>query len=98
MALAKYVVQRTNISLGHGKKVKEGEIVEIDAKTAKHYAKLGFLAPYIPDDDEDEDDDDNEPEGHGESDILGRTTARPARMANTDAAPERPSRPVTKPL
>ncbi len=99
MAKQKYVVQRAGISLGHGHKVREGEVVELEAKQARHFTKHGVLAPYIPDDEDDEDgDDDIEPKGNSEGDILGRTTARRARQSNPDEAAVKGADPSPKQL
>lgn len=39
----------------HGEKARmyqEGEVVELVASLARHYVKIGRLAPYVPDEDE----------------------------------------------
>lgn len=55
----KYRVFKANIMDDDGNKVGDGAIVELTAKTAKHYNRLGYLKPFIEDDDEDEDDADD---------------------------------------
>jgi len=63
----KYVVFKANIMDDDGMKRKDGEIVELTSKTAKHYGKLGYLRPYFEEDDEEEDDEDFDPTGMGEA-------------------------------
>lgn len=55
----KYRVFKTNIKDDDGNKVLADEVVELSPKLARHYNKLGFLRPYI----EDDEDDDAEPTG-----------------------------------
>lgn len=48
----KYVVQKAAIAPYGGARadlIRPGEVVELTADLAKHYNKLGFLAPYIED-------------------------------------------------
>lgn len=50
----KYRVFKANIVDDDGVKKFHGEEVELTAATARRYNKLGFLKPFIEDDDEDE--------------------------------------------
>lgn len=51
----KYYVHKANIKDDDGKKVMAGQVAELGPELAKRYNKLGFLRPYI-EDDEDEND------------------------------------------
>lgn len=46
----KYVVFKANIMDDDGNVVKHDQVVELTAKTAKHYNSLGFLRPYMEED------------------------------------------------
>lgn len=56
-ARTKYRVFKANIMDDDGNKVGDGAIVELTAKTAKHYNRLGYLKPFIEDDDDEGEDD-----------------------------------------
>lgn len=51
----KFVVFKANIKDDDGVKRKDGEVVELSSELAKRYNKLGFLRPYIEDDENDGD-------------------------------------------
>lgn len=50
----KYIIHKANIMDDDGNKRMHGEVVSLTAKTAKHYNRLGYLRPFL----EDEDDED----------------------------------------
>jgi hypothetical protein len=74
--MAKYVVRSSAIYIeggedGFGKRCPIGTVVDLDAKYARHFVKIGRLDPYVPEDDapedeapapEDEDEDEDEVE------------------------------------
>ena len=74
----KYVVFKANILDDEGVKRKDGDIVSLKPKTAKHYNKLGYLRPYMEDDDEDDDDAE-----------LGDEEAEPVRSNRVASQPAR---------
>lgn len=53
-ARQKYMVQNASIFTTNGAKHRPGDVVELTAAEAKHFNKMGNLAPYIPDDSDDE--------------------------------------------
>lgn len=58
-ARTKYRVFKANIMDDDGRKVGDGAIVELTPKTAKHYNRLGYLKPFIEDDEEEDEVDDD---------------------------------------
>lgn len=50
----KYRVFKANIMDDNGQKVLQGDVVELSPALAKRYNKLGYLRPYIEDDEDDE--------------------------------------------
>lgn len=56
----KYVVHKANIKDDDGTKIFHGEVAELGPELAKRYNKLGFLRPYMDEDDEDEFEDDDD--------------------------------------
>lgn len=58
MERTKYTVHKSNIKDEDGVKRGHGEPAELGPKLARHYNRLGYLRPFIPEVDEDYEDDD----------------------------------------
>ncbi len=78
----KYTVFKANIMDDDGNKCMAGSVVSLSTGLAKHYNSLGFLRPYM-EDDEDEDDESSENDTGGKAGVGGEAPkpAGPARDA-----------------
>ena len=77
----KYRVFKANIMDDDGNKVGDGSVVELTAKTARHYNRLGYLKPYFEDDDEEEE------EAPDDSGVGKQTATQLARSRRAAAKP-----------
>jgi hypothetical protein len=83
----KYIVFKANIMDDDGVKRRDGDIVELTPKTAKHYGKLGYLRPYFEDGEEEEDDDDD-PTGMEQATSEPVRSRRPAPKSQAAEVPK----------
>lgn len=80
----KYRVFKANIMDDDGNKVGDGAIVELTAKTAKHYNRLGYLKPFF-DDDDDKDEEERPDDGVGKQTATQLARSRRASAKSATA-------------